>query len=257
MGVLVAAVAVGGIFFVSRDGGAPGPARTVAGATPTARPSSTPSAGSSKSPSPRSSTRNPGAPRAAPTPSPPQVPAVVPGWSAVDSRELVAYDVPPDWSVEQGSLLVGFQAEAGLVIMHNSACYQDRACPGDASSSRGRAGLVSTKESSPRQAAAAASEQWAKVAASDDGGPGASVGDTSVTTIKVAAGSVEATAATTVLTIPQPQPCQAPSMTFTAVSFEVKGRVVVFMLYLDQGVADALPADVATRILGSLRPIGP
>jgi len=78
-----------------------------------------------------------------------------------------------------------------------------------------------------------------------------------VTTIKVAAGSVEATAATTVLTIPQPQPCQAPWMTFTAVSFEVKGRVVVFMLYLDQGVADALPADVATRILGSLRPIGP
>ena len=253
MGVLVAAVAVGGIFFVSRDGGAPGPARTVAGATPTARPSSTPSAGSSQSPSPGSSTRNPGAPGAAPT----QVPAVVPGWSAVESRELVVYDVPPDWSVEQGSLLVGFQAAAGLVIMHNSATYQDRTCPGDASSSRGRAGLVSTKESSPRGAAAAASEQWAKVAASDDGGPGASVGDTSVTTIKVAAGSVEATAATTVLTIPQPQPCQAPAMTFTAVSFEVEGRVVVFMLYLDQGVADALPADVATRILGSLRPIGP
>jgi len=258
VGVLVAAVAVGGIFIASRGTGIPGPMRTISGATASASSGSASPAPSGQSPSPGTSTRTPTrAPNtASTTPSPPQVPAVVPGWTAVESRELVAYDVPPDWTVEEGSLLVGFQASDGLVIMHNSATYEDDVCPGSGSSSRGRAGLVSAKEPQARAAAPAVSAQWAKVAASDDGGAGASVGATTLSTVKVAGGSIEATAASTVLTIPRPAPCQAPSMTFTAVSFEVKGRVVVFMLYLVQGVADALAQDIAAQIIGSLRPIG-
>lgn len=254
VGVLVAAVAVGGILIVSRDNRTSGPARTIAGATPTASSASASPAAPRQSPTSRTPSRSPTLAPA--TPSPSQVPAVVPGWTAVESRELVAYDVPSDWTVEDGSLLVGFQASDGLVIMHNSATYKDDVCPGTGSSSRGRAGLVSAKQPQARQAAPAVSEQWAKVAASDDGGTGASVGTTTVSTVKVAGGSIEATAASTVLTIPHPEACQAPSMTFTAVSFEVRGRVVVFMLYLDQGVADALAQDVAAGVIGSLRPIG-
>jgi hypothetical protein len=254
VGVLVAAVAVAGIFFVSRDTGQPTSPRTIAGPTQTSPGTTSSPPRPSQSSAPRTPTRTPST---QPTPSPPDVPAVVPGWTAVESRELVAYDVPPDWKVEEGSLLTGFQAPGGLVIMHNSATFKDGACPADSSSSRGRAGLVSPKGQPAKEAAAAISKQWAEVAALDDGGTGATVGGTTVTTVTVAAGSTEATAATTVLTIPHPQPCQAPSMTFTAVSFEVKGQVVVFMLYLDQGMPDALPQDVAARIIGSLRPIGP
>lgn len=233
------------------------PTRSVA---PSAdQPSDTPSnpSGSPSAP-PGAGTPSPSSPSPRATATPPQVAAVVPGWQAVESREFVAFDVPPDWKIESPSLLSGFETSGGphqTVIMHNSATYKRGACDGQSSTYRAKAGFVSPKGQTAGTAAKEISARWATVAGVQTDGSSSPVGPTQVSTAKIAGGSITAAVATTVLTVVEQGDCPAPRMSFTAVSFSVKGQVVVFMLYADRGVSDALPEDIATQVISSLRPI--
>lgn len=220
--------------------------------TPTAAPTAAPPTATLPTPT-RPTPGRPGA-----TATPPQVAPVVPGWQAVEGREFVAFDVPPDWNVESPTALTGFEASGGrpqIVIVHNTATYRKGACDGAPSTYRAKAGFVSVKGQTAGTAATAISAQWAKVAGVHEDGSDSPVGPTQVSTVQIAAGTIAATVATTVLTVTEPGDCPAPAMSFTAVSFSVKGQVVVFILYADQGVADALPDDVAAQVISSLRPI--
>ncbi len=253
--VLVLATALIGIFVVKRDGRdarTASPVRTPSLTAPPTRaqPRTAPAPGPTAS-----------APRPSSTPSLPSVPPVVPGWSAVPSRELVAYDVPPEWKVESPGLLTGFETSGGaheVVSMHNAATFKPSACTGAPTSYRARAGLVSPKGQRAESAAAEISRQWATVAGVHKDGSASPIGEMTVSPVKIAGGTLDATMATTTLTVTEPDSaCPAPTMTFTAVSFVRDGALVVFMLYADQGVPDALPQDAATKVVGSLRPVGP
>ncbi len=251
--VLVVATALIGIFVVKRDGRdarTASPVRSLTAPPTRAQPRTTPAPGPTAS-----------APTPSSTPSLPSVPPVVPGWSAVASRERVAYDVPPEWKVESPTLLTGFETSGGaheVVTMHNAATFKPGACTGTPTSYRARAGLVSPKGQRAESAAAEISRQWATVAGVHTDGSASPISETSVSPVKIAGGTLDATMATTTLTVTEPDSaCPAPTMTFTAVSFVRDGALVVFMLYADQGVPDALPLDVATKVVGSLRPVGP
>ena len=194
------------------------------------------------------------------TPIPPPVGAVVPGWKTVAGREFVAYDVPPDWRVEAGDQLTGYEyhdpSDARLVVMHNVASYLPGVCPHLVASNRARTGFVVPAALGPREAAPELSARWASVAALDQGGRQAVVSPTQTVTTTIAGGTVTATESTTLVSFPVPQPCQAGEMAFTAVSFEVRGEVVVFMIHTDEQVADSLAPQVVNRVIDSLRPVG-
>ena len=256
--VLLVVAVVLGLVYTKRTG------TTVAlplrSATPSASPSaSQPSDTPTDSGSPTSSdTPSAGTPTSGATAIPPKVAPVVAGWQTVEGREFVAFDVPPDWKIEAPSVLTGFETSGGphqTVIMHNPATYGRGACSGASSTYRAKAGFVSPKGQPAGTAARNISAQWATVAGVKADGSRSPVGPTRLSTVRIAGGSITANVATTVLTVTEPGDCPAPTMSFTAVSFDVKGQVVVFMLYGDQGVADALPQNVATTIISSLRPI--
>lgn len=238
------AVAVVGASAASRSGSAPQPS-----VAPTAAAPSLPLT----------------SPTARPTAAAPSLPltsqTAVAGWSTVKGREQVAFDVPPDWTVEAADAFAGFDSHSmteapQLVVMHDLASYKSGACPHLQASSRGRAGFVVPGDLAGPDAAAEISEKWAYVVSLDNAGDRPRVGPTTVTPALVAGGTIAAVEATTILTITHPEPCQPPAMAFTAVTFHVAGRLVVFVLYTDEGVADSLGPDVARRIITSLRPVG-
>ncbi len=250
----------------------------VVGAAVRHRPEASPAATSA--PGPAGSIPKPGPVATAtptPTPTPAPVSPVVPGWQAVVGRELVAYDVPPTWEVEEGDTLTGFEyhddTDARLVTMHNLASYRTGVCPAVPGSARARAGFVSPRGESATAAAPELSQRWAEVAALQLGARVTDVSPTQTVTTVVgeAAGSggvgaptsgggaLVATESTTLirfsplLGLPA---CQAPAMTVTAVSFEAHGAVVAFLLWTDEQVVDGVAAADATRILRSLRVVG-
>ncbi len=256
VGALVVAVAVYGVVRLRGDGSG---ARPVVAGTRTTAPVPPRVSPSVASPNPTPPPSRPATPSAT---APPQVPAVIPGWTAVAGRELVAYDVPEGWKVASPDTLVGFESPPGvdprqLVIMHDVASYKLDVCPETPASSRARAGFVSTKEQSPARAGADLSKKWAQVAALGDGGPTGLVGATTSQQILLDGGRIEATRSTTTMTPVKPAACDAPSTIFTAISFTSKGRVVVFMIFDDRGTAEDLPDNLLEAIIASLRPIGP
>jgi len=265
----VVAVTAAGVFVASRREAAPGPRAGLTLTSPSSSstsPQSSRPSGSATDGTRPGATASPAAPAAPAVPVVPALPghvaAVPPGWTTVVGRERVAFDVPSSWTVEDVDALVGFETHSmtdapQLAIMHDVASYQNGACPHLEASSRGRAGFVAAGALAGPDAAAEISEKWAYVVSVDSGGERPRLGATSTTPVLVGGGTIAAVEATTILTITHPRPCQAPAMAFTAVSFQVAGQLVVFMLYTDEGVADSLRPDVARRILASLRPVVP
>lgn len=178
----------------------------------------------------------------------------------MQGRELVAFDVPTDWTVRPPTTLVGFETSGGplqVVVMHDVALL--RAGCGT-SGSRAGAGFVSADGGSPATLARDVATRWATVAGVRKDGTRSPVSRAAQSTVRLAGGSVSARVATVTLTVEEPGDCPAPSMTFTAVSFTavsftVGGVPVAFMLHADQEVGDALPTTVAARVISSLRPV--
>ena len=97
--------------------------------------------------------------------------------------------------------------------------------------------------------------QWATVAGTKDDGSVMPLSSASESRTSVGGGTIPATVATTTLTLQDQPSCAAPRIDFTAVSFEVGGQPVIFVLYLDRGVADEVTASDRDAIITSLRPV--
>lgn len=225
--------------------------------TPIAATTSTPPPPSSSS----SSTKRP-SPRPTTSKTPTEVKdilvePVVEGWQGVLSpKEGVAYDVPPDWKVQTPGTIVGFEDNDGkpAAVMHGVSTYKDGACPGARGSYRGHVGFATADELALDVAARGGVKLFAESAALNPDGSKAPVVVNEIAPRKVGQGKVDAVTATAVLTVTQPGECPSPSVLFTSVAFKVGTRTALFVMYMDQGVPDALPAEVAEKVIASLRP---
>jgi hypothetical protein len=186
-----------------------------------------------------------------------QTDPVIPGWQGVlSSRDKAAYDVPPDWKVESPGTIVGFEDNEGnpVALMHGVATYKPDACPDSPGSYRGHVGFVTADDLDPKKAAPGAAKLFADAAALQEDGTKLPVKVSAPTRVKVAQDSVAAVRASATITNAQPDGCDAPSVVFTAIAFKTGDQTALFMMYLDQGTADALPADVAEQLISSVRP---
>ncbi|WP_156893618.1 hypothetical protein [Actinokineospora enzanensis] len=202
---------------------------------------------------PPTTTRKPGK-----TPTTTPAEPAVPGWQPVQSdREHAGYDVPKDWEIATPDTIVGFEDNDGkpTAVMHDVATYKPEACPNSRGSYRGHTGFVSAGTVDPQRAAVNGVRLFAEAAALNKDGSKAPVSTADPTPVKVADGKVDAVLATATLTVNEPGDCPSPTVSFTAVAFTNGSQTTLFMMYLDQGVPDALPNDVAARVVSSLRPI--
>ncbi|GAA2985463.1 hypothetical protein [Actinokineospora diospyrosa] len=191
-----------------------------------------------------------------PKPSDARVPAITPGWQGVLSiKEQVAYDVPKDWKVESPGTQVGFNDNDShpVAIMHGATTYKPEACPDSRGSYRGHTGFVSVGSTDPQRAALNGVRLFADAAAlnPDDTRAPVAITDPKPTTI---ANGTPAVTATARVTITHPTVCPSPTILFTSVAFKNGNSTALFMMYLDEGVPDALAPDIAEQIIKSIRP---
>lgn len=186
-----------------------------------------------------------------------RVPAVTAGWQGVLSpKENVAYDVPPDWTVEPAGMLTGFEDESGpRTVMHGVSTFAEDACPGTRGSHRGRVGFMSAKTVEPERAARVAPVLWAEAAAELPENSG-KVPIPKASRVPIAGGTLSAYQASAVVDLSPGGECPAPRMKVTAVAFTRPGSqdTALFIVYTDLDVPDRMPADVASKIVASLRP---
>jgi hypothetical protein len=207
-------------------------------------------------------------PLAEPSPSPDRVRVslapVVEGWQPVQSDDQpFAFDVPPDWTVEDPSVAVGYETPTGdLVTLHGVARFKTNFCPQLDVSARALAGFTTIgagEVADVAEAAEQASLTWAEAAyGSADGtrGPTTSVGGAQP--VDVANDSAEATAVTTTVIPADPGPCGSPEVAVTAVALPLRmdsgaGRYHVFLVLADQGVSEAVTAELVLKIAQTIR----
>ncbi|SDC32113.1 hypothetical protein [Actinokineospora iranica] len=186
-----------------------------------------------------------------------KVDPVISGWQGVLSpKEGVAYDVPKDWEVEKPSVIVGFDDNEGkpTAVMHGVSTYKPEACADVKGSYRGHVGFVSAGTAEPERAARNGAKLFADAAALNADGSKAPVTVTDPVPAKVDHGKIDAVSATATLTVNQPGECSSPTVLFTTVAFKNGANTVLFMMYMDQGTPDALPADIAAQVVSSIRP---
>ncbi|WP_424185525.1 hypothetical protein ACOBQX_27080 [Actinokineospora sp. G85] len=185
------------------------------------------------------------------------VESVVTGWQGVLSyKEGVAYDVPKDWKVATPDTIVGFADNEGkpTAVMHGVTTYKPDACTAVKGSNRGNAGFVTAGQTEIERAAVNGVKLFAEAASLNPDNTKAPVQLSEPSPTKVAAGKVDAVTATAVMTVDQPGECPSPTVKFTSVAFKNGENTMLFMLYHDQGTPDALPDDVVTKIIQSIRP---
>lgn len=205
----------------------------------------------------------PAPPGDAPTPSvdaPPVMDPGVPGWNVARSaRRAAAYDVPPTWTVQPESAILGFRDGAGnMVASSGAATFGEDVC-GDGSN-LALAVLRHDEGTDLADAALRNAELWADAAYRDDAGTAPVLSTAAPETITTAAGQpasvVEVTA-----TLPAPVP---PCGTTTGSTYAVAaggfagelGPTVVLVVVADVGVPGAAPESDIRRLLSSLRPAG-
>ncbi|SER95767.1 hypothetical protein [Actinokineospora terrae] len=229
------------------------------GTDPVAVPQSTTAEPTLGTTSPRTPSTTPRRTTTSPLPSDARVPASIPGWQGVLSpREKAGYDVPKDWKVETPGTVVGFSDndDNPSAIMHGTTTYKPEACPNSRGSYRGHTGFVTAGAADPERAAVNGARLFADAAALNPDDTRAPVSTTPPVPVKVANGTIDAVMATATVTATHPGECPSPTVLFTAVAFKNGTSTVLFMMYLDQGVPDALPADIAAQIITTIRPMG-
>lgn len=240
--VVALVLALGGgatAYFLTRDGSAE------ADDPPPAPPTSTTTSPTSTTTGPTSTTTTPGTTELEPT---------VAGWQAVASAKAdAAYDVPDDWRVESPDYISGFEDDGGelQVAIHGVSTYKPKACPEADGSIRGRTGFATPDGDDPAQAAERAAIQWVAAATGKDA---ADISPDEPSQVDIAEGDITATVVTAEAAAPQGS-CSAPRVQVTAAAFQPPGgQTVLFVMYQDQGVDDALATDTAEKIVRSLRP---
>ena len=195
------------------------------------------------------------------TPSPRvAVPALVEGWKSVAGKDgTYAYDVPPNWSPEPGTLH-GWEKTAAVpgISLITSAFLDSGFCPGQGASKRGGAGVTTENVADPDAAARQAVSDLGVSHYSPDNGPLARVTpepgvDATVDTLKETKLPARVVVA---LVVPSevggcsPQRALVAAMAFGS---NDPGKSGVVMAYADQDVPGAATREQLLRILHSYR----
>jgi hypothetical protein len=185
---------------------------------------------------------------------------VIPGWHAVKRDERnVAFDVPPDWTVGDEGLSIGFEDNDGKpqVLMGAPAYYKKDVCKtgdhtvdGAASGTKGGAGATSLKSAAENEARA-----WAYWAYQENSKGTVSKAQNSKA-FHNAQGISGWQAQATITNVPKATKCSSNGVAYTVVWLDPtqdKPTPVVWVLYARQGVPDQLAQSVIDKIEGSIR----
>ncbi|BBA95399.1 hypothetical protein RVR_239 [Actinacidiphila reveromycinica] len=251
---VIAAVAVGAVYFTGdhdKKDDAKGPATPTA--TTPAKPTATPSPTDTATGTDDDNPRNGGT----------EIKPVIPGWKVVrrDQRN-VAFDVPPDWTVDSQGMSIGFSDDKGdpEVIMGAPAYYKQAWCKSSdgeadraAVGTKGGSGAKSLKEAADNEA-----EAWAYWAYQDKGkGTFSKAKDSKAFTNShgISGWQSEATATNVV----KANKCVPPSGIAYTVAWKDPSQTtptpVVWVLYADTGVSDQLSQSVVDKIKSTIRPL--
>jgi hypothetical protein len=254
---VIAAVVVGAVVLSGGDdkeNEATDPTLSSAPATPTptmSSPGSTdPAVSGGSSDSPR------GAPEAV------NVQPVIPGWKVVKRGERnVAFDVPPDWTLDSEGITIGFEDKDGgpAVAMGAPAYYKHDWCTsGNSTADRAAVGSKGANGAkSVRNAAEVQAEAWAYWAYQEDG-KGTFSKPFNSKAFSNAQGITGWQAQATASAIPKTTRCTADGAAYTVAwidptQSDPTKRLVVWVLYCDRGVADQLPEPTIEKIKSSIR----
>lgn len=186
----------------------------------------------------------------------PQTPA---GWSTVTTPRGLAYDVPPDWTVEGCTTVVGWEKPCPdgpfgycpVRVLKGAATMPSRACPKSSSALSGT--TVVTDLTDVTESATLEAKFATKIFTSDKGAvPSVSLGAPRNLTVS------GAPAAQVVATVTGIQDnCAGNSAVYSVVSTTVPGQsgTVNFIVDLEQGADGAVDPGVIDQIVGTLRRI--
>ncbi|WP_037313840.1 hypothetical protein [Amycolatopsis orientalis] len=194
---------------------------------------------------------------------PTRIGPVIAGWQPVlsDDHPLV-FDVPPDWTIEEPDVAVGYETPAGeLVTLQGVARYRRDFCPGSELSARAMAGFTTIDEGEVDGIAQAAEEttlRWAEAAYGSIGGGTPKTETGAAGPVTVLDGGTIATAVTTTVVPTSDDPCPAPSVAITAIALPLRalpgsGRYHVLLVLADQGIPGAIARDIVLKMGGSIR----
>ncbi|HEV7977195.1 hypothetical protein [Amycolatopsis sp.] len=197
----------------------------------------------------------------------PETLPVVAGWKPVVSDDHpFAFDVPPDWTVENPGVIVGFEAPGGdLLSLHGVARFKSNFCPYLDVSSRAQAGFTAIRADEVngiREAAEETVVRWAEAAySSADFAKQPRVTVTKAQPVQVFGGSVEAMEMTATVRPVEPNACSPPSVALTAVVLPLNADADamsyhVHLTLADQEIGEGLQPDVAAEIISSIRRAG-
>ncbi|SEG71019.1 hypothetical protein SAMN05216223_108330 [Actinacidiphila yanglinensis] len=251
---VIAAVAVGAVY-VTGNHDKKDDAKETTKPTASVKPTGTPSTGAPAASGGDSSDN----PRGAAT----DLKPVIPGWKVVKRDERnVAFDVPPDWTVDTEGMSIGFTDKKGdpQVVMSAPAYYKHAWCTtkdGDsdraAVGTKGGSGAKSLKNAADNEA-----EAWAYWAYQDNGkGTFSKAKDSKA--FKDAYGISGWQSEATATNVPKANKCSSPGgVAYTVAWLDPAQKTptpVVWVLYADTGVSDQLAQSVVDKIKSTIRPL--
>lgn len=187
---------------------------------------------------------------------------VVPGWQVVKRGERnAAFDVPPGWSVDSEGMTIGFEDKDGnpAVAMGAPAYYKHDWCrTGSSTADRAAVGTKGANgATSVRNAAEVQARSWAYWAYQDNG-KGTFSKALNSKAFHNAYGITGWQAQATATNIPKTSKCSADGAAYTVAwldptQSDPTKRLVVWVLYCDRGVSDALHESTIDKIKSTIR----
>jgi hypothetical protein len=255
---VIAAIVAGTVYFTGSHKKTDAQDKPASPTATTPKPTATPSATDTPATSGGGDTDNPrGAPSAL------DVKPVIPGWKVVRRGERnVAFDVPPNWSVDKEGTSIGYDDNKGnpAVVMSAPAYYKHAWCKSsDGTADRAATGTKGgSGAKSLRSAAESEAEAWAYWAYQDNGkGTFSKAQDSKA--FHNAHGITGWQAQATASALPKANKCSAPGGVAHTVAWldpaQKTPTPVVWVLYADTGVSDQLSQSIVHQIEGSIRPL--
>ncbi|MBM9509583.1 hypothetical protein [Actinacidiphila acididurans] len=187
---------------------------------------------------------------------------VIPGWKVVKRTERnVAFDVPPNWTVDDEGTEIGFEDKSGnpAVAMGAPAFYKRNECTAGSQSADGAgAGTKGANGAkSVRNAAEVAAESWAYWGFQQNGkGTFSKALDSKA--FHNAHGITGWQAMATATNVPHANKCVTDGAAYTVAwidptVLDPSKRLVVWVLYCERGVTDQVPAATIRKIESTIR----
>jgi hypothetical protein len=256
---VIAAIVVGTVYFTGDDKKTDAQDKPASPTATASKPTAAPSATGTPATSGGSDTDNPrGAPGAL------DVKPVIAGWKVVRRDERnVAFDVPPDWTLDEEGMSIGFDDKKGdpQVVMSAPAYYKHQWCTASDGTTADRA-AVGTKggsgATSLRSAAESEAQAWSYWAYQDNGKGTFSKAQNSKE-FHNAYGISGWQAQATATNVPKANKCSSPGgIAYTVAWLDPAQKTptaVVWVLYADTGVSDQLSQAIVDKIKSSIRPL--